>query len=128
MGENAVERHFGGTGGTIALLAGFFAGPASWFTHLLVVYNLERYACFSGSVWLLHAASVVFLLLAASGGLLSWHSWRRLGEPERTRGAGTLGRSRFLALGGLVLSSFFFWIILMSWMPTFFLDPCTTQL
>lgn len=110
--------------GILALWFGLLAGPAAWFLHLLVSYSLVRYICSSGAGWLLHLTTVGALLLAAAGLWVAWRSWTRIGEPEVTTGPATLGRTRFMALGGLMLNGFFLAIIVLAWVPDFLLHPC----
>lgn len=117
-------RHFDRGRGIAALWFGMLAGPAAWFLHLNVSYALVRYICLNGGRWLLHLTTGVTLVLAAAGVWVAWRSWKRMGEPAVTRGPGTLGRSRFMALGGLGLSAFFLAIILLGWLPGLVLDPC----
>ncbi len=110
--------------GIVTLWFGFLAGPAAWFLHLNISYSLVRLICVRGGFWLLHLTTLVTLVLAAAGVWVAWRSWQRLGEPEVTKGSGTLGRSRFMALGGITLSGFFLLTILVAWIPDFLLDPC----
>lgn len=110
--------------GLVELWFGFLAGPAAWFLHLNISYSLVRYICFSGAGWLLHLTTLATLLLAAAGMWVAWRSWKRIGEPDVTSGPGTLGRTRFMALGGLMLSGFFTAIVLLAWIPDFLLHPC----
>lgn len=123
-GSSDALAYFEGRRGIVALWFGFLAGPAAWFLHLNVSYSVIRYICSSGAMWLLHLASLFTLVLAAAGVWVAWRSWQRIGEPDETSGAGTLGRTRFLALGGIGMSAFFLAIILMAWIPDFLLHPC----
>lgn len=107
---------------------GLLAGPAAWLVHLNVSYALVRYVCASGSGWLLHLGTLAMLALAAAGVLVALRSWRRIDEPTVTGGAGTLGRTRFMALGGMALSGFFLLVILLAWLPDLILSPCVPGL
>lgn len=110
--------------GILALWFGLLAGPAAWYLHLNVSYGLVRLICLHGNSWLLHLTTLAMVALAAAGAWVAWGNWRRIGEPEITTGPGTLGRTRFMALGGLMMSGFFLAIILLAWIPDFLLDPC----
>lgn len=110
--------------GIAVLWFGLLAGPAAWFLHLNISYSLVRFICFHGHGWLLHLTTGAALVLAAAGAWVAWRSWNLIGAPEVTNGPGTLGRTRFMALGGLMLSGFFLTIILLAWIPDFLLHPC----
>ncbi len=113
--------------GITALWFGMLAGPVSWFLHLNVSYALVRKICETGDIWLLHLTTLVTLVPALAGVAVAWLSWRRLREPKVTTGPGTLGRSRFMALGGLGLSGFFALTLLVAWIPDFLIEPCALQ-
>lgn len=118
------QAFFDSDRGLLALWFGLLAGPAAWFLHLNISYSLVRLVCSSGQSWLLHFTTLATVLLAAAGIWVAWGSWKRVGQPGVTKGAGTLGRSRFLALSGIGLSGFFLLIILLAWIPDFLLHPC----
>lgn len=117
-------EYFRSGSGTVALWFGLLAGPAAWFLHLNVSYSLVRFICFHGHGWLLHLTTLATLVLAGLGMWVAWRSWKRIGEPDVTTGPGTLGRTRFMALGGMMLSGFFLGIILLAWIPDLLLHPC----
>lgn len=126
MAETSESRgYFDRDRGIAALWFGFLAGPAAWYLHLNISYSLVRLVCLHGHGWLLHLTTLAMLALAGAGVWVAWRSWDRIGEPEVTSGPGTLGRTRFMALGGIALSGFFLLIILLAWLPDFFLHPCT---
>lgn len=116
--------YFDEPAGVSALWFGVLAGPAAWLLHLNVSYALVRYVCASGAGWLLHLATLAMVALAAAGGIVALRSWRKVGEPKMTGGGGTLGRTRFMSIGGLALSAFFLFVILMAWLPDLILSPC----
>jgi hypothetical protein len=109
----------------LALVFGLLAGPAGWVGQHLIIYGLAGYACDPHGLlrtaplpgWsptLRPLLVVVFLLglgLAAAGGLIAWRCWRETGHetagghPDALE-AGT-GRSRFFAIGGLLISLLF---------------------
>lgn len=121
------DEYFESRRGIAALWFGMFAGPASWYIHLNASYALVRKICETGDVWLLHLTTLVTLLPALAGLVVAWRSWRRLGEPDSTVGGGALGRSRFMALGGIALSGFFVLVLLVAWIPDFVIQPCGLQ-
>lgn len=107
-----------------ALWVGFLGGPAVWFAHLGVSYNLVRYVCLSGDRWLLHLATGASVVAAAGVLWLAWRNWRRTGRPGHTGQPGAWGRSRFLALAGLLFAGYALVIIVVEAIPTVLLEPC----
>jgi len=101
-GTAAAER------GGVALWAGVFAGPAAWALDETVSYSLAPTACAAGAKLPLHLASVAAFLLALLGLLTAAAAWRRVGGGGEAEGPGAspiLGRRRFMALSGIVLSA-----------------------
>lgn len=117
------ETRFDRPRGFVPLWVGVLLPAAAFFLNLQVAYALVPVACRDGEVWV-HLANLVSLALAAAGGWLSFTHWRELGRDWPTEGAGTLPRSRFLAIVGMVLGAFFALIILAQWAGTVILGPC----
>lgn len=110
---------------TWALLVCLAAGPAAWSTQLILGYGLSSYACFpdgepflrspppgwSGEqAWLL-LLNLVCLALTCAALAFDLRAWRRTRD-EKRGGAGWLlevgeGRSRFLALAGMLACGVF---------------------
>ncbi len=99
----------------LALWTGALAGPLAWLAHLAIAYFFVGVMCATGLAFLIHLTTLVTLGAAAAGGLLSY---RNLQRPSVTAG------SRFLALGGVLLSVMFLFTIVMESLPTFSLGPC----
>lgn len=118
--------YFEDSRGLAVLWFGLVAGPAAWFMHLNVSYSLVRLICRTGEIWLLHVATLATLALAALGVWAAWRSWAIAGRSVINRAGGTMARSRFMALGGIVLSGFFLVVILLAWLPGLMLDPCAS--
>ncbi len=120
-----------------ALWFGLFAAPTVWSLQLLLLYPVVAHACFPRdrplSVPLLSTpvvllVSVVALAVAAAAGLIALRSWRST-RAEHHAGEEHLpetgeGRSRFMALGGMLLSGLFLFGIVMNGLPFLLLRPC----
>jgi hypothetical protein len=122
--EGDVE-HFETPRGKLALWTGFLGGALAWTAQLLAGYAVSRFS--HEHPWLTgvhHGISLVATALAVAATLLAWREWRRLGGGE-SRGSepGVAGRSRFLALLGVVTSGLFAVVIVAQWVPVFFIDP-----
>lgn len=111
-------------GGIAALWFAVLAGPLAWMLGLNAQYGLVRVACDERSLLLLHAVSLLTLLLALAGGLVARREWRRAGGEWPGEAGGTLPRSRFMAVLGLLASGFFALTIVAQWVTNLFLDPC----
>ena len=120
----AVE-HFDRTGGKFLLWTGVLGGPIVWSLQQFAGYAVSRFSSdHRGLTGAHHAISIVAFLAAAACALLAWLEWHRLGDgPPRGSEPGITGRSRFLAVLGIVTSGYFALVILSQWLPVFFLSP-----
>jgi hypothetical protein len=107
-----------------ALWAGVLLGPVMSLVALEVGYVLADRACATGRMLPVHLTFVASLLVSLAGGALAWREWRVWGTtPARDEG-GPAGRSRFLALLGLLAAPLFALTILALWSAAFFYHPC----
>ena len=102
-----------------AQLFGLAAGPAGWIAQLSLGYSLSSYACFPGDAprtssppagehLVLLAITLACLALALTGFWVSLTGLRRSrAAAVAAPGATGLGRSRFLAMCGLLSASVF---------------------
>lgn len=111
----------------LSLLLGICAAPLAWLGHMMLGYGVTAAICYPGdhpvglaSGGPLFAALVAFDLLAlaicAAGAFVSWRGWSRLRAGE--------GSNRFLALGGLMFSLWFFAAILFNVIASVVVPPC----
>jgi hypothetical protein len=129
----------------LALLAGFLLAPLVFLFDLGIRFALVEFSCRQNefAIWTVLIAA---LALAGGGLLAAWSSWKKLNETAeqrrqteegsaqstghtlsdelRTDEGGPHGRSRFLALAGIAMSTFFLAIIVLSIIPKLLLDPC----
>jgi len=121
-----------------ALWFGLLAAPVVWSLQILVLYPVVAHGCFPRdhplSLPVFSVAPIVLLVsiaalvVAAAAGLVALKNWRTTRE-EHYSGQGHLletgeGRSRFMALGGLLLSGLFFFGIMLNGLPFLLLGPC----
>lgn len=125
----------------LPLLIGFLAGPIVWSLHLIVVEFLLSSACapgpggFSGFTvlgaagwrFVLLIVTAVFALLVLGADLIAYRAWRetRIGTRLTGEVGGPAGRSGWMALAGVLLSSLFLIGILLAGVPIFWLSGCT---
>jgi hypothetical protein len=111
--------------GIAALWRGVLMAPSAWALQLGIGYALVDWICENGHTILFHLLTLAALLLAASGLYPAWHCWQIAGTQWPDSGGEPVSRSRFMALGGLMLSIFFTVAIIAQWLPTLLLDPCS---
>lgn len=122
---NESEQNFKRTSGIFAQWAGLLIGPLAWLLQLQVAYTLVPWACAHDVHAIsLHIVTIATLLLAAGGCFIAWHTWQAAGQQWPSGEGGAIGRSRFMAVLGLVTSAMFFLVILMQGIASFILHPC----
>ncbi|MFL6354762.1 MAG: hypothetical protein ACJ74Z_23320 [Bryobacteraceae bacterium] len=108
----------------LALWTGVLAGPIVWLFSFEAKFALVPWACIFQAKLALHIVSLLALALAAGSGLLAWRQWNELGRELPGEGGGALPRSRIMAVGGVLLSSLFFLVILAQAIPEVLLGVC----
>ena len=109
------------------LAFGLLGGPAVWSLHMIANYALASEACSPGAAHFaahalgelrlgMFAVNIVALGIAALAGRVAYGSWRATNNEEEGAHEHLLeigeGRTRFLSMGGMVLSGGFFAAIL----------------
>jgi hypothetical protein len=107
------------------LWAGLAAGPLAWAAQLEVNYILSYVACETRTTWMLHLSTAIALVVVGFGAAAARRAWTTVNAealpPEDPRA----GRTRTMALGGLVLCAWFALVILATDVPALVLRPCT---
>jgi hypothetical protein len=106
------------------LWGGLLLAPIAFLANLEIAYALIPAACGSRTPLPLHLVNAASLILALAGGLLAWRSWNEVGRVWPDGEAGPLGRSRFLAGVGVLLTGMCVLVILAQWTAVFLVDPC----
>jgi hypothetical protein len=106
------------------LWGGLLLAPIAFLANLEIAYALVPAACGSRTTLVLHVVNAASLLLALFGGLMAWRSWGMVGRVWPDGEAGPIGRSRFLASVGVLLTGICVLVILAQWTAVFLLDPC----
>jgi hypothetical protein len=107
-----------------ALWAANLLGPIAALAGLEVAYIFADRACATGDMVPVHLTWLASLLAAACGGWLGWREWRRWGGSHAGEEAGPGGRSRFLALLGMLLSALTALVVAAQWSAAFVFHPC----
>ena len=114
------------SGRTLALLwAGLAAGPLAWAAQLEVNYVLSYVACETRTTWMLHVSTAVALVVVGLGAAASRRALRASSTVTPAPDDAAMGRTRTMAIGGLVLCAWFALVILATDVPALMLRPCT---
>jgi hypothetical protein len=122
-----------------ALWFGLFGAPAAWSLQLLVSYALVAHGCYPRSVPLTAplvggvrtialVASLAALAVGLAAGATAWRSWRASCHEHRGDHSALLeigeGRTRFMALAGMLVAAVFLLAIVMNAVPLFLVPAC----
>ena len=121
--EEALSR-FDRWPGLIGLVYGFIGAPLGALYMQLTAYSAVQWACGHKNVITIQVVPIIFLLLGAIAVWISWRDWTTVGRVARAEGATVSERTRFLALSGLILSSYGVVIMIAMWVPMLVFDPC----
>ncbi len=104
---------------------GLLAGPIAWSLHLLVSYPLVPFICGTEWEFLLHVVTLFAALIALAGAVIAYRSRQALDDEDHEETPTRVWRrASFMALAGMLLSSFFLFVIIVEGIPNFLLDPC----
>ena len=106
------------------LWAGILIGPAAVVLTFQTNYILVNFACESGWWLALHMLPVLGLVMSLGGVVLSRRMWHDNGAEWSAADAGVTPRSRFMAVGGAVLSAGCALLIVALWIPAWIVSPC----
>jgi hypothetical protein len=107
-----------------ALWVGLLLAPVAFLINLEVAYALVPTVCSSQNELPIHLVHLTCLLLTLYGLLTAWRCWSAAGAKWPGEEGDPLGRSRFMAGTGLLVSAMFALVIIAQWIPSFVLDPC----
>jgi hypothetical protein len=122
-----------------ALWFGLFGAPAVWALQMVIDAALVSHSCYpkseplatpmGGWLWgVVLLSGIVAAVIAAGAGATAWRSWRRTREEHHGRDETLLevgeGRTRFMAVAGMLLSTVFLFGIIMNALPLFLVPPC----
>lgn len=109
---------------------GFLGGMLAWKLHLMVSYMLVPYACWHDMSIAIDLGSLATLLLALSAAWVAWGTWKEVGGHPLGEGgydestSTVIGRTRFMAVSGVIVGLFSALVILGQWIPNLVLSPC----
>lgn len=106
----------------LAVLA-FLAGPVAFALDLSASYFLVPRVHAGGSRAPLHAVTLLALAVLAAGAAAALRVLRRPAGGAKRLEARVAARTRFLALGGLLLAAFFLGVLVAEALPALLLAP-----
>ena len=121
------KRWLGATAdrGSIPVWAGFLGAPLVWGIHFQVAYALVPWICTTQRYWVAHVWTIACLLLSLWFMWLCYREWRHTGGGSPTsEEPPSLGRSRFVAVVGLMSAALFTLLTAAGHVPIFFFSPC----
>jgi protein-S-isoprenylcysteine O-methyltransferase Ste14 len=121
---NKAEKEFSEKRGQFWLWLGFLLPPVVWIIQLQTVYLTSEYGCGSNNFQPNNIVSVLALMFSIIGGLISWWNWLDSGRKWKSEEAGTISRSRFMSILGMLTSGLFTLVIFAQWLPTLVGVPC----
>jgi hypothetical protein len=128
MSENeektTVEEPLSEGKGMMMLWGGILIAPAAYFLQLCVAYGFVYWVCRTGYSFVITIITLVSLALCAFGAYLAWICWKRVGTEYSEDKGDAVNRSRFMAVGGLILSALFFVAILAQEIPNWIVGAC----
>jgi hypothetical protein len=127
-------------GGALMMLFGLLGAAAAWILQTEIGETLAAQACFPHRTalaapqwsWLMSALdvmSIVALLIGAAGVWVAWRGWRvtRAPRPDPAPPVSDpgAGRTRFLAMAGLMLSLLFLVGLVATGLAVLLVSPCS---
>jgi uncharacterized membrane protein len=109
--------------GAAALWSGVLVPPVTFGVDLLLSYALVQHACSTGHFYVMHAITVVAVLIALSAGFLSWREYTRIPKAD-DEGGSPFDRAQFMAIYGMASALGFTIAIIAVAVPRFILSPC----
>ena len=111
--------------GAIPVWAGFLGAPLIWAIHFTIAYAMVPWICTTQKYWPAHLFTIVCLAISGWFTWLCLREWRHLGGgPPTSTEPPVEGRSRFVAVVGLMSAALFTLLIAAGHIPIFFFSPC----
>jgi hypothetical protein len=109
---------------TGSLLRGIFLAPIAAAVNFQTNYMLVPFACQSGSRLILGISPAIALTLCAYGFWTAWLNWKVAGGGLPDEEGGTMPRTRFVGMFGILFSAASCALILMQLIPIYLMQPC----
>ena len=107
-----------------ALWFSILAGPLIAAAQQEAAFILVPWACTTGLYPFLWLATLTGVAVTLAAALVGYRLWKLAGEEWPTDEGGPISRTRFMAMGGVLLSLFFTLFVITQGIPTLILSPC----
>jgi hypothetical protein len=122
--------------GLLALCFGIVGAPLAWNIELLVGTALTGHQCFprympralpmwTGTWGFLLGMSIAAFVLAIAAALVAWRSWQRTSDETPGSAHSGEGRTRFMAMSGLICSGLFLLALLFTLAAILLVPVCS---
>ena len=108
----------------LTLTLGLVVGPVAVLVNEELIYVTNMWACGTGKQGAMHIVPLICLLATLGAGFLAWADWVRVGRGVEDEAATIDSRSRFMALGGMAISTLSALLILAQWLAIFVFSAC----
>jgi hypothetical protein len=123
-GKAQAQEESASQGSLLSLWAGVLLAPLAFLSALQANYTLTQKLCPGGRMSLLHLATLLFLLITATGILIAWRNWQRAGKGVPDESEERQSWERFMGVVGMLISALSFLLIVAQLIPQFFFNPC----
>jgi hypothetical protein len=103
---------------------GVLGAPIAWVADHSLSYSLTQHACSTGKFFELKLVSLVMVAIALLAVLCAWRNRVHSGTAIPNDAGDPLGRTNFMGVLGLLISTFFTAVIIANAVPRFILTPC----
>lgn len=123
----------------ISLYVGLVGAPLAWSVQIILGYGIAAHACFPRRLplaepiyvnlkpvlWWISGATILVALVCT---LVAWRSWKQTRDEKSGKESALMeageGRSRFMAMSGLLASGAFFLALIFTTIVLFMVKPC----
>lgn len=110
--------------GLLSLALGWTLGPVVALVNQELIYQATMWACGRNQRAAIHLVPLLCLIVVIGTGITAYRDWKANGPGVEDEAADVPTRSRFLALGGMVISGFCAAVIIAQWAAVFVFAPC----
>jgi len=118
------EAGFARWPGMLSLSLGLLLGPIVALANQQMIYSANMWACGNNGWGAMHLIPLLCLIVAIGAGLTARRDWKAVGGGVHDEDATVAERTRFVALCGMVISTFSALVILAQWAAIFVFEPC----
>ena len=118
------EAGFARWPGLLSLSLGLLLGPIVALANQQMIYSANMWACGNNGWGAMHLIPLLCLIVAIGAGLTARRDWKAVGGGVHDEDATVAERTRFVALCGMVISTFSALVILAQWAAIFVFEPC----